>query len=276
MNSQENRKVKASSARTTRFMPARKAGKNGSTRCGAALVAAIAEAIEAGRRAAEIDHRRKNAESASRRKCAPMPGQAERQDQARGRRAGDQCARAATSATRRSPGSRRRPDRVASRRCAMATARPRWRAAAATQHEDQRRAPSRPGALSASGAGAVRRRAGPSARTAVSLQPHAAPPARLTAPSPISSIAGGLERADQLHQRIDIAADTPSLASMRWMVGTDRPASSASLRWSMPSSARAARSCAAVITSEPSDVRSDPSVLSSSRQTARISTVHRV
>lgn len=40
---------------------------------------------------------------------------------------------------------------------------------------------------------------------------------------------------------------TPSLASMRWMVGSDRPDNSASLRWSMPSSARAARSCAAVI-----------------------------
>ena len=35
MNSQESRKVKASSATTTMFMPARKAGKNGSTRCGA-------------------------------------------------------------------------------------------------------------------------------------------------------------------------------------------------------------------------------------------------
>ena len=35
MNSQANRKVKASAAMTTRFMPARKAGKNGSTRCGA-------------------------------------------------------------------------------------------------------------------------------------------------------------------------------------------------------------------------------------------------
>ena len=40
---------------------------------------------------------------------------------------------------------------------------------------------------------------------------------------------------------------TPSLASMRWMVGSDRPDNSASLRWSTPSSARAARSCAAVI-----------------------------
>jgi hypothetical protein len=41
---------------------------------------------------------------------------------------------------------------------------------------------------------------------------------------------------------------TSSLASMRWMVGTDSPDSSASLRWSMPSKARAARNCAEVIT----------------------------
>ena len=34
---------------------------------------------------------------------------------------------------------------------------------------------------------------------------------------------------------------TPSLASMRWMVGTERPESSASWRWSTPSRARAAR-----------------------------------
>ena len=34
MNSHDARKVKPSSARSTRFMPARKAGKNGSTRCG--------------------------------------------------------------------------------------------------------------------------------------------------------------------------------------------------------------------------------------------------
>jgi hypothetical protein len=36
MNSQLKRKLKASSAITTRFMPARKAGKNGRTRAGAA------------------------------------------------------------------------------------------------------------------------------------------------------------------------------------------------------------------------------------------------
>ena len=39
-----------------------------------------------------------------------------------------------------------------------------------------------------------------------------------------------------------------SLASMRWTVVSDRPESSANCRWSMPSRARAARSCPAVIT----------------------------
>jgi hypothetical protein len=33
---------------------------------------------------------------------------------------------------------------------------------------------------------------------------------------------------------------TPSLASMRWMVGSDTPERRASSRWSMPSSARGA------------------------------------
>jgi hypothetical protein len=37
---------------------------------------------------------------------------------------------------------------------------------------------------------------------------------------------------------------TPSLASMRWMVGSESPDIAASLRWSIPSRARAARSCA--------------------------------
>jgi hypothetical protein len=53
----------------------------------------------------------------------------------------------------------------------------------------------------------------------------------------------GIECCDKFHQRIDIAP----LDSMRWIVGTESPASSASCRWSMPSSARAARDCAAVI-----------------------------
>jgi hypothetical protein len=41
--------------------------------------------------------------------------------------------------------------------------------------------------------------------------------------------------------------DLPSLASMRWMVGNDTPARSANTCWSIPSRARAARICDAVI-----------------------------
>ena len=56
MNSHDARNVNASSANSTRFMPARKAGKNGSTRCGFALVTAVAEAVEARRGGSKIDH----------------------------------------------------------------------------------------------------------------------------------------------------------------------------------------------------------------------------
>lgn len=41
---------------------------------------------------------------------------------------------------------------------------------------------------------------------------------------------------------------SPSLASILWMVGSETPARSANVFWSIPSSARAARICAAVIT----------------------------
>src|SRR5690606_28183328 len=43
---------------------------------------------------------------------------------------------------------------------------------------------------------------------------------------------------------------TPRLASMRWIVATERPAASASARWSSSRSARAALSCPAVIKGE--------------------------
>ena len=56
MNSQASRKVKASSASRTRFMPARKAGTKGSTRRGAVSPARVAERVEAGQGGAEIDH----------------------------------------------------------------------------------------------------------------------------------------------------------------------------------------------------------------------------
>ena len=102
MNSQDSRKVKASSARTTRFMPARKAGKNGSTRARRRLVPAVAEAVEAGRRAAEIDHDEEERGERVEAEMRAEPGQAERQDQRPARRARDsRCAERREQAIRR-------------------------------------------------------------------------------------------------------------------------------------------------------------------------------
>jgi hypothetical protein len=42
---------------------------------------------------------------------------------------------------------------------------------------------------------------------------------------------------------------------MRWMVGSDKPSASASLRWSMPRRAREALSCPAVIMDSTLEVR---------------------
>ena len=83
MNSQLHRKVKASSATSTRFMPARKAGKKGRTRCGCVFVPAVAEAVEARAGTAEID----DGEEEGRQRVDPEmradPRDAERQRQAR-------------------------------------------------------------------------------------------------------------------------------------------------------------------------------------------------
>ena len=56
MNSQETRKVKASSASTTRFMPARNAAIEWQHPAGRFLVRAIADGEKARAGAAEIDH----------------------------------------------------------------------------------------------------------------------------------------------------------------------------------------------------------------------------
>ena len=82
------------------------------------------------------------------------------------------------------------------------------------------------------------------------FEPDAAPALALTAPSAISSIPAASSAPISFISESTLPRITPSLASMRWIVGTDRPDSSASPRWSMPSRARAARSCAAVITYE--------------------------
>ena len=56
MNSQETRKVKASSASTTRFMPARNAAIERQHPAGRFLVRAIADGKQARAGAAEVDH----------------------------------------------------------------------------------------------------------------------------------------------------------------------------------------------------------------------------
>src|SRR6202035_3112729 len=73
------------------------------------------------------------------------------------------------------------------------------------------------------------------------------PPLALVALSEMSSMPPISSAATSFIKESTLPRITPSLASMRWMVGSDRPDNFASLRWSMPSSARADRSCAAVI-----------------------------
>jgi len=74
------------------------------------------------------------------------------------------------------------------------------------------------------------------------------PPPWLVALSAISSMPMPFSAATSFISESTLPLMTPSLVSMRWMVGSDSPAASARRRWSMPSSAREARSCPAVIT----------------------------
>ena len=89
MNSQVNRKVKASSARTTRFMPARNSRIEGQHALRRLLVPAIAERIEARRRAAEIDDDEEEGRQRVEPEMRADPRQAERQDQSLCRRAAE-------------------------------------------------------------------------------------------------------------------------------------------------------------------------------------------
>jgi hypothetical protein len=60
--------------------------------------------------------------------------------------------------------------------------------------------------------------------------------------------AGAVECIDHPGQGLDDATDGATLASIRWIVGSETPASSASVLWSIPSNARAARIWNDVIT----------------------------
>ena len=81
MNSHVKRKVNASSASTTRFMPARKAGIEGQHAPRRLLVPAIAEPVQARRRAAEIDHHEKERRQCVEPKMRAEPGHADRERQ---------------------------------------------------------------------------------------------------------------------------------------------------------------------------------------------------
>ena len=81
------------------------------------------------------------------------------------------------------------------------------------------------------------------------------PPPGLAPPSPMSSTPLRSSAPISLVSESTLPRMTSRLASMRWMVGTERPQSSASCRWSIPSSARAARTCAAVSMATPRSIR---------------------
>ena len=159
----------------------------------------------------------------------------------------------------------RRSRRVAPRRRGRRAA-PRQTSAGRRRRRRRRRRPSptagapAPTATTRGGRAGRRRRRGRRPVGIVlrhAVMPSAARRARRPgwrAPSPISSMPAASSAAISFISESTLPRMTPSLASMRWMVGTESPASSASCRWSMPSSARAARSCAAVIMSEPSEM----------------------
>src|SRR5271169_912695 len=73
------------------------------------------------------------------------------------------------------------------------------------------------------------------------------PPIWLVALSAISSMPSVSSAATSFISESTLPRITPPLASMRWMVGNDKPADSASVRWSIPRSAREALSWPAVI-----------------------------
>ena len=68
------------------------------------------------------------------------------------------------------------------------------------------------------------------------------PPLELVVLSEISSIPQASSAATSFMSESTLPRMTPSLASIRWIVGNERSDNFASLRWSMWSIARAARS----------------------------------
>ena len=92
----------------------------------------------------------------------------------------------------------------------------------------------------------------PSGAAAACFSRTPRPPPALAAPSARSSTPAASSAAINFISESTLPLITPSLASMRWMVGKESPARSASRRWSIETSARAALSWAALIMSQPS------------------------
>jgi len=82
----------------------------------------------------------------------------------------------------------------------------------------------------------------PPAITADAFSRTPRPPSVLTAPSPISSTPASSSAFTSFIKESTLPRTTPSLASMRWIVGSERFESSARLFWSRPRIARAALS----------------------------------
>ena len=177
---------------------------------------------------------RKNAASVSRRKCEPSHGMPERQDHGLGRCGSEQMLR----------GGERRAVSAAVARTDRRPTRSPLAARPTDDGDDGGREEGAAARRSMRGVGVM-------AAASSSRTPRPAARARgmigdeldaawLRAPPP------------SFIDRSTLPRIAPSLASMRWMVGSDKPDNSASRRWSRPSSAREARSCAAVIMFETS------------------------
>ena len=192
---------------------------------GRRFVLAVAERKQARAKRAEIDHDQEKGRERIEAQMRAEPGQAERQreaDRGRRRRAGAQRRRRAKPPQR--PSSRHRRDASPRARRPIVTASGRERQQRRSAGEDDRQR-----------------------HDAALLSRTPRPPPWLVGVVGNQLDAERIERSDELHQRIDIAADD-AFACLHALDGRQRqPGRFGELRWSMPRSAREARSCPAVI-----------------------------
>ena len=183
------------------------------------LVAAVAEPVDAGRGAAEIDHARKNAASASSRKWAPIQGRPSGRTSVlrRCRRRADAPSASEQRERGRARRSRHRPGGVASRRSAIAPAPVASSRSDADQDQRERHAAS-------GGGGQVPGAGGPCDGAPMVQWPYRGhvfsrtprPLLWFTAPSLISSNPAASNAPISFISKSTWARTTPSLASMRW------------------------------------------------------------